>query len=449
MKITHISTLLIFTFLRLYAQSGTLDRYIREGLANNLALKQKEINIQRAGEALKEARGLFFPSIDFQSDYNLADGGRKIDFPAGDMLNPVYGTLNKLTQSNNFPQIQNQHIQLLPDDYHDTRVEVRMPLFNASIWYNKKIKEEAVTMKEAERDTYKRELIKEIKTAYFNYLKSVMSESIYKNASALLNENYKLTEALIKNNMALKSSLLKISAEIKKNDALLTESSNNSKNAASYVNFLLNRQTDSELEADTSLTGLPVSSTDNSLPLSPAPREELAVIKSGIVQNGYSRGIISGENIPSVGLFCAAGFQGTKYKFNSDQRYYLFGVQLKWNLFNGFGTTARKEQADLNAGLIKLQFEEAEKQFSLQISAAKRNLSTAIEKTKSAKANLDFSQEYYRQTRLRYASGQALLIELTDALTQLTTNTILYQTSAVDIYIKQAELERAAATSNL
>lgn len=439
-----IIILLITTLFPLNAQSKILFEYIKTGLDNNLVLKQKNIAIEKASASLKEARSLFFPVVNFQSDYNIADGGRKIDIPVGDMLNPVYSTLNQLTQSKSFPNIQNQSTQLLPDDYHDTRIELKMPIFNTDIWYNNKIKEEAINLKNAEKDTYKRELVKEIRTAYYNYLKSVRAIEIYKNAGHLLNDNYTLTESLIKNNMALKSSLLKLSAEISKNEAALTESVNNSKNAASYFNFLLNKPLDSEISADTSL----LNSNETSFlstEYTAAGREELTQIKSGITQTEYLKSMNNGEYIPTLGAFLAAGYQGTKFKFDSDQRYYLFGLQVKWNLFNGFGSSAKKEQTEYDISALKLKLEETEKQLNLQISAAVQNLNTSQAKVKSAKLNLEYSQEYYRQMRLRYMAGQALLIELTDALNQHINNQMIYQIASAEVLIKKAELERAAA----
>lgn len=433
---------------QLFSQSTTLEKYIRFGLDNNLPLKQKNIAVDKAFSALKEAKGLFFPTIDFRSDLNYSDGGRKIDIPVGDMMNPVYSTLNQMTQSKSFPTLENQHIQLLPDDYQDTRLEVKLPLFNTDIWYNNKIKREAINQKMAETKTYKRELVKEIKTAYYNYIKTIKAISIYQNASVLLNDNYKLTESLVKNNMALKSSLLKLSADINKNDALLTETSNNCKIAASYFNFLLNRPLTEAVDADTTIFNT-LSSNDIDGIFSVSKREELEQIKSGIVQNELLKDMNQGEMIPSLGAFAAVGYQGTKFKFDSNQRYYLLGLQLNWNLFNGLRTSAKNEQAEFELNSLQLKLEETEKQMNLQLASAKYNLNTAFSKVKSAKTNLEYSGEYYRQMRLRYTSGQALLLELTDALTQLVNNQMIFQLAITDVLIRQAELERAAARDNL
>jgi outer membrane protein TolC len=98
--------------------SQILENYIQTGLSHNLALQQQQIDWQRSLEAVRQAKSLFYPVAQFNATYTRAAGGRRIDFPIGDLLNPVHSTLNQLTQSNQFPVLANQQIQFLPDDFH-------------------------------------------------------------------------------------------------------------------------------------------------------------------------------------------------------------------------------------------------------------------------------------------------------------------------------------------
>jgi len=95
---------LVFLVTPTLAQQ-VLDTYIKEGLADNLVLQEKNASLEQSLLALKDAKSFFLPSLDFGATYTLAGGGRTISFPVGDLLNPVYSTLNKLTASTNFPQI--------------------------------------------------------------------------------------------------------------------------------------------------------------------------------------------------------------------------------------------------------------------------------------------------------------------------------------------------------
>jgi hypothetical protein len=98
--------------------STILDSYIRIGLDSNLALHQRNFDWQKAQLDLKRAKTFFYPQMDFSSQYTAANGGRSQSIPVGDLLNGVYSTLNQLTGTNKFPQVANQNIQFLPNDYH-------------------------------------------------------------------------------------------------------------------------------------------------------------------------------------------------------------------------------------------------------------------------------------------------------------------------------------------
>ena len=146
-----------------------LDQYIAEGLQNNQQLLQESLAVTSSQLALSESKGLFLPTVNLQSDYTLADGGRTINFPIGDLLNPVYSTLNQMTGTDQFPTIENVNEQFFPNNFHDTKIRVIQPLFNSDIYYNQKAQQQLLKASEAKKAAYEEELKKEIKVAYYNY----------------------------------------------------------------------------------------------------------------------------------------------------------------------------------------------------------------------------------------------------------------------------------------
>src|SRR6218665_4199541 len=112
------------------AQSKILQDYVEAGLESNLSLKQQNLELEKAIKSIDIAKSNLFPRIAFAPNYTLAAGGRKLDFPVGDLLNPVYKTLNQLTSSSNFPSIENVSQQLAPNNFHETKVTFQYPIFN-------------------------------------------------------------------------------------------------------------------------------------------------------------------------------------------------------------------------------------------------------------------------------------------------------------------------------
>ena len=198
MKLFILNLFLFISTFSISAQSDILNNYVQEGLKNSQTLKQQNFQLQKSIYALSEAKTLFKPNINFNTTLSTAQGGRKIEIPIGDLVNPVYTTLNKLTSSSSFPQIQNTSEQLVPKDFYDVRVKTTMPLINAELKYNQAIKQDQITMQQAEIQIYKRELVRDIKSAYINYLKATEAIKIYENTVKLLREAERVNESLIK-----------------------------------------------------------------------------------------------------------------------------------------------------------------------------------------------------------------------------------------------------------
>ena len=189
MKRILIFILFILLVLSLPGQETILQTYIRQGLENNLALRQKESNYEKSLAALREARALFYPDISIHARYSVARGGRIIEFPVGDLMNPVYSTLNTFLGEDKFPLIENQEFTFLREHEHETKVSVIQPLVDPKIFYNQKISKQFSYAQMADAEAYRRQLVAEIKTVYFNYLKTLRIEQLLGDTRVLLEEN--------------------------------------------------------------------------------------------------------------------------------------------------------------------------------------------------------------------------------------------------------------------
>ncbi|MFM9074621.1 MAG: TolC family protein, partial [Bacteroidota bacterium] len=237
-----LTLIFILSLTTLRAQQGSpLDDYIRAGLENNIVLRQKDIALDKAMTALKMANGMFAPSLTLLGNYINGSGGRSISFPVGDLLNPVYSTLNQLTGSGQFPQIENVRTNFFPQDFYDVRARTAMPLLNTDLLYNRKIRGQQVLLQESEVQIYRRELVRNIKVAYFNYLSATESVVIYESALERAMEGKRVNERLLENGKGLPAYVLRSQSEIETIRAQLVETGRQADNARMYLNFLLNR----------------------------------------------------------------------------------------------------------------------------------------------------------------------------------------------------------------
>ncbi|SCW49944.1 TolC family protein [Mucilaginibacter sp. NFR10] len=420
-----------------------LDEYIREGLNSNQSIKQQDFVLEKNVYALKEAKSMFGPEVTFSTTYTKADGGRTIDFPTGDLFNGVYSTLNKLTGSNAFPQLQNQHILLNPDNFYDAKFRTTLPILNAELIYNKRIKAQQVDLQKTEVQLYKRELVKEIKTAYYNYLKAVYATGIYESSLRLVQEGQRINTRLYDNAKVNRTVVLRSQNEVSRINASLTGAKKTAESARYYFNFLINRPlTDSILLDD--ITTLPA--LDQSLANNINGREELAKLRIAKDINGNLNGLAKSYIIPKLGTFIDLGSQAFDWKFNSQSRYYLLGVSLEWNLFSSGKNSYRVKQTIADREALASQTDYVQQQLLTELKVRQAAMQSAIAQYKAAQSQLKTSQTYYNDMVKLYKQGMAIYIELLDAQNQWIDAQLNANIALFDTWIAYTAIERANAS---
>jgi outer membrane protein TolC len=442
---TVVTAILICLFVSSQAQS-ILDGYIREGLRNNESIHEQNFLLEKNLFALKQAKSLFFPNVTFNTSYFGAAGGRTVDFPVGDLLNPVYTTLNQLTGSSKFPVLKNQSILLNPDNFYDAHIRTTVPLINAEIYYNYQLKANEASLQQTEINLYKRELVKEIKIAYYRYAQATEAVKIYANALSLVKENQRINHSLFNNQKINRTAVARSDNEVTKMEAQLTSAEEKSKTALAYFNFLLNRSADEPVAIDTDETlRLPDALADTSV----HKREEMLKMQTAKDINTTSLKLSRSYLLPKLNAFVDVGSQGFDWKFGNKNHYYFFGLSLDWTLF-GYGRNSyRIKQVQSEEKAIEAQTNYVEAQLRLQLNTALHNYNSALTTYKAAQSTLTSSEKYFNDMVKLYKEGMALFIELLDAQNEYVNASLQLNIALYDTQIKLAEIERANAGFNL
>ena len=199
-----------------------LEDYVETGLASNQQYLKERLNTDIAKEESNISKSGFLPDLSFNASYIIADGGRAIGFPVGDLFNPAYSALNQLTNSNQFPtNLQNINEQLLPNDFHETKIRVVQPILNTNIYYGYKAKRSLVSLNEAKADAYKNQLGFEIRKAYYNYLKLLEQKVILDSTRVVVKELIRVNGKFVKYDVATKDVLYNAEAQLYQVDAQL------------------------------------------------------------------------------------------------------------------------------------------------------------------------------------------------------------------------------------
>ncbi len=442
--------ILYLSLLTVHASAQqVLEAYIKTGLENNLALLQHEADYRQSLQALKEARGLFYPSVSLNARYTVSEGGRVIDFPVGDLMNPVYSTLNQLTASSMFPQVENQEIRFLRPTEHETKIRLVQPVFNTDVYYNARIKKEMAAVEQISLEQYRRELTAEIKKAYYQVGMTGSVLEMFTQTRALLEENVRVNQSLVENHKITMDNLFRSQTELSKFEQTLQQAKKNRAVACAYFNFLLNRTlTDSvHVEAPLPLLDFDTGERDY-IDMALSNREEIRNLGQYCHMSDLAVRMNHSAKFPNLYAVADYGFQGEEYVFNGDNDYLQASLVLSWNLFSGWQNQSKIKQAVIAREKLDHQLSEVKNKISLQVISAMREAEASAKGLQAAADQVSTAREGFRLTRRRYDEGQASLLEFMDArhaLTQAEENLIISQYTLLS---NIAELEKVTANVN-
>jgi outer membrane protein len=434
--------LLLLFALPVFGQKSVLDEYVATAFQQNITLQQKSIQVEKAMIALKTAQSLYQPSVAFQGGYQSGEGGRSIAFPVGDLLNPVYSTLNALTRSTAFPQIKNVETNFFPRDFYDLKVQTTMPLYNKDISYNKQIQEQSLSLQREDVTLYKRELVKQIKTSYFNYLLSLGLIKVYENSLNLALEGKKVNEKLLANGKGLPAYLLRSDSEIATIQAQIADALKQSQAAQYYFNFLLNRELNAEIRIDFEVE----KAVSGVYSVAPGVREELSLLTKSINLQETVLKMNESFYLPKLNGFVNLGSQSTIYDINAKSAYYFLGLQMDIPIFTGKRNLYKIKQSQLDIVSAKNALDLSTKQFNMATEIAQKNVQSSLVGFQASKKSYEAASAYLRLIEKGYKEGVSTYLETVDARNQWMNAQINYQLKQFNVLIAAAAYEREAAS---
>jgi outer membrane protein TolC len=445
MKLPLSLFLLVMPFACILGQKSILDEYIEMGFQQNIVVQQKLISAEKALLSLQSAQSLYQPTFAFQGGYQTGEGGRSISFPVGDMLNPVYATLNQLTKSSAFPQIANVETNFFPRNFYDVKLTSVMPIYNRDISINKEIQSQTLGIQKADIQVYKRELVKNIKTAYLNYLMAHKAIGIYQNGLLLAQEGKKINEKLLANGKGLPAYILRSENEVVQMASQLSEAEKQAESAKMYFNFLLNRELQTEIktnfdeqEALDILKKNQMADADQ--------REELGMLKQAISLQQSVVKMNESFYLPKLNGYLNLGSQSSNWDFNQKSTYYLLGMQVDIPIFSGKRNLNKIKQSAMDVDMAKKSLDLTSKQVSLALQIAQKNLTQTWVAFRASQKQIDVANTYQKLIDKGYKEGVNTYIETLDARSQWTNAHLALNINQFKILIAAAQVEREAAS---
>jgi outer membrane protein len=327
---------------------------VADALAANLELDGAGAAVAQRLAALDQARALYLPALDFSARYTRANGGRTIDFPVGDLLNPVYATLNQITGTSRFPAVQNQQIDFQRSREQDTEVSLTQPLYDARISAGRLAAQSQYAAASAGRVALAGRIERDMREAYYRWLQARAQIGIFDTTLELATENRRVNESLFRNGKITRDLVFRAEADQLEVQQSQLGAQNAERLAQSYVNLIRNAPFERTLpsiavedpDIDTLRNDIAARTAQPTLTL--APLQDTAVHQRYELRqlDAIAAAAAAGERLaraafkPRLAFAFDAGTQGETYAFSNEDRYLLASVVLKFNFFSGGGDQA-------------------------------------------------------------------------------------------------------------
>ena len=386
-----------------------LRQLVDEALHANLELRASNLTVQQRLAALDQARARYLPAVDFAARYTVADGGRTIDIPVGDLVNPIYATLEQVLAAQGtpaeLPRVANQSIELLRSPEQETKLVLAQPLYEPRLRPAVDAGRADVARAEADLAALRSQVVRDVKQAYYRWLAAGQAVTVLDATLEAARANLAANESLYRNGRITRDLVYRAEADVLEIEQERLATASRVRIAASYVNLLRGSTLDRPLpaaEIDTAtierfradlLRTLAGRRLDlgQLQALAGQRREELKGLDSAILAGEAQQALARAAFKPTLALGAEAGIQGTDYGLAADDRYVLASLVLRWNAFRGGADRAALDEARALTSKLRATRELAGQQVRLEVqqalehfAVAEATLDTAVKRAQAA-----------------------------------------------------------------
>lgn len=435
---------------------AVLDPLVAEALARNVELAGGAATVAQRLAELDAARARYKPALDISARYSRADGGRTFDVPVGDLLNPVYATLEDLTGSP-FPRLENQSFPLLRPEEQETKVTLTQPLYDPRLAPAVDARRDAHRGARASLAALRARVTRDVRQAYYDWLAARAAIEIADSALALARENERVNASLFTHGKVTRDLLLRAQA-----DALALEQQQRAAEARAtlaraYLNLLRNAPLDAPIEAAALDAEAPARlrralEQRHGAPLALEPltaaalarRPELAQLDAALAASEAQERLAGAALKPSVGLAVDAGTQGEDYGFDEADRFVLASVVVRFKAFDGGADRAGVRAARAARDAVAAQRAQAELAIRLEVQTALERLAVAEASLDAAAQRAEAAEAAFTIKRRKRDLGQVSQVEFLDARNALTDARLNLSVTRADALARLADVEYAA-----
>ncbi|HEY1063425.1 MAG TPA: TolC family protein [Daejeonella sp.] len=372
----------------------------------NLQLQIQDQDYKSAQADFKQSNSLFLP------DVSLSHTGTS-------STNPLIAFGSKLNQEILTASDFNPALLNNPDVTSNfaTKFQILQPLLNLDGVYGRqaaKSKMEAIHL-QSERSKEYLEL--ESVKAFMQLQLAYKAVDVLRKAELTAGANLKLIESYFNQGMLQMTDVLSVKVRVNeiKNQVQLAKS--NTRNASDYLAFLMQEDMNGKVYRPVEELENSISINESGIGLSESRKDIMAMTKS---TEAYHALLKSSKMtfLPRLNAFGTYEMYDNKV-FGARAKGYLLGVQLSWNVFDGYKSIGKRQKALADYQKSEAETNQYKAQSQMELNKTSRQLNDAGLKVSLSKLALEQSQEAYRIHNNRFKQGLEKTSDLLGSETQM------------------------------
>ena len=401
----------------------TLNQAIQILKKDNLELKISRFNEQMKEYEIKAVEGLNYGKLDLTvAGMRSNDAGNVFGFKlqSREATFNDFGFNEFLAQMGGLPGNAPELLATQPTNlnypdarnHFQTKISYMLPLYTGGkLTEYQNITKSMHRMSQFDTKKLLNTKIYQTKKAFYDI--SLVENYIY-NLSKIT-KNIDRLEAIVRSmeteGYAQDIDLLEVQAHRAEAQSMHNQAKLNKELAYQFLSFLLNKEVST------------IKLVRDMAPMPPVNKRELEAnnidIQKALLGLEISKMAVEaqeGNFRPEIGAFGEYGSADNVFMndfFDKDS--YTFGVQMKWNLFNGGVDEANLEKAKVQRMMVRDQVQLAKKGIALQAKKLKTEVLSANADIRSYKKQLKFARKVYENYSARYKEG---IVSISDVLIQ-------------------------------
>ncbi len=372
----------------------------------NLQLKIQDQEFRSAMADFKQSNALFLPDV-------------SVSHTGISTTNPLMAFGSKLNQEILTPSDFNPALLNNPavTTSFATKIQVLQPLVNLDGVFGRQAAKSKMEAMQLQSERTKEYLELETGKAFMQLQLAYKAVDVLEKAALTADANLKLVDNYFKQGLLQKTDVLSVQVRVNeiKNQVQLAKS--NVRNASDYLAFLMQEDLGGKVYRPVEELENSISIAETNLDLTDSRKDIMAMMKS---TDAYEAVLKSAKMnfLPRLNAFGTYELYDNKI-FGADAKGYLVGVQLSWNVFDGYKSIGKRQKALADYQRAEAASSQYKAQSQLELNKTGRQLNDAGHKVSLAKLALEQSQEAYRIRNNRFKQGLEKTTDLLGSETQM------------------------------